>query len=360
MKILLFGDFSSAQYNLKLGLQELGHEVTLVSHRDGFKKTPTDIEFYHRPEHGNRYLGAAREMISQYRLSTKLKGFDIVQTASHIFYHNRIDPYLFPRIFDHNKKAVLFNAACSEPYNQFVKTLSYSPCATCKRLDLGEIGCENEKPDAHAFEYSRYERYDAIVSAHFEYYKAFDRTVFKTKNHFIPIPIRSSEVSQPILVVPDRLNVYYGETRKGFKGGEVIEQAIEKIRASDHARYFNFTTSRKIPYDEYIKVMAETHILIDQANSYSYGVNALVAMSKGKIVLSGAEPEAVDFMGVESSECPVVNIRPSVDDICDKLITLYENRSAIPVHSQQSIDFVKKHHDPRIIAQRYVDLYRSL
>lgn len=360
MKILLLGDFSSAHYNLKLGLQELGHQVTLVSHRDGFKKTPTDIEFYHRSENGNKYLGAAREILSQYLLSTQLKGYDVVQTASHIFYHNRIDNYLFPKIFENNGKSVLFNGACSEPYNQFVKTLSYSPCATCKQFDLDKNGCENEKINARAHEYSRYERYHAIVSSHFEYYKAFERTVFHNKNHFIPIPIRSEELSLPISVVPEKLNVYYGETRKGFKGGAVIEAAIEMVKSSTYGRFFNFTTSRKIPYDEYVRVMNETHVLIDQANSYSYGVNALVAMSKGKIVLSGAEPAAVEFMGIEQSECPVVNIRPSEKDIYDKLIALYESRFALPEHSQQSIDFVKLHHDPIAIAHRYVELYNSL
>jgi hypothetical protein len=83
-------------------------------------------------------------------------------------------------------------------------------------------------------------------------------------------------------------------------------------------------------------------------------------MSKGKIVLSGAEPEAVTFMGVRTDECPVINIRPLVDDVYNKLLAVYENRSAIPDISSQGIDFVARHHAPLPIATRYMELYKAL
>ena len=40
MKILLLGDYSSLHNYLKKGLVELGHEVTLLSNGDGWKKIP--------------------------------------------------------------------------------------------------------------------------------------------------------------------------------------------------------------------------------------------------------------------------------------------------------------------------------
>jgi len=360
MKVLLLGDFSSAQYNLKLGLEQLGHQVTLVSHRDGFKKTPTDVEFYLRKENENKYLGAAKEIFSQIHRSRMFKGYDIIQTAAHLFFHNRIDKFMFPRILENNHRAVMFHAACSEPYNRFVRTLRYSPCVTCKRYDLPKNSCDHEKENARDFEYSRYEQYHAIVSSHFEYYKAFESTRFGSKNHFIPIPIKSNEVFTPIQSVPEKLNVYYGEIRKGFKGGTVIEEAIQKVKSSSFGKHFQFTVSRKLPYQEYLKVISESHILIDQANSYSYGVNALVGMSKGKIVLSGAEPEVLDFMGITAEKMPIINIKPNVDDIFNKLIMLFETRAEIPDRSDKSIRFVQEHHDPLVIAQKYSELYASL
>jgi glycosyltransferase involved in cell wall biosynthesis len=360
MKILLLGDFSLAHYNLKIGLENIGHDVTLVSHGDGFKKTPSDIKLYTRKNNENKYLGAIKEIKNQYDLIKTLKNFDIVQTASHVFFHNRIDKYLFPKLFEQNKKIVLFHAACSEPYNKFAKTLDYSPCVTCKKYDLSNNKCEHEKSGATQFQYARYSKYNAIVSAHYEYYKAFENTIFKQKNHFIQIPLQTSELGEQILTPPEKINVYYGEIRKGFKGGHVIEEAIENVKQSKYGCHFNFNTSSRLPYNEYLKVMNETHVLIDQVNSYSYGVNALVGLSKGKIVLSGAEPEAIEFIGSNTNDCPIINIRPTANDIYNKLIFILENKSQLPLWSSLGIDFVKKYHSPLKIAKEYENLYFSL
>ena len=44
MNVLLFGEFNRSQWNIREGLKKLGHEVVLVSTRDGFKKVQVDIE----------------------------------------------------------------------------------------------------------------------------------------------------------------------------------------------------------------------------------------------------------------------------------------------------------------------------
>ena len=44
MKVLLFGEYNRAQWNIKKGLEKLGHEAIVVSMRDGFKKVDVDIE----------------------------------------------------------------------------------------------------------------------------------------------------------------------------------------------------------------------------------------------------------------------------------------------------------------------------
>jgi len=359
MKILLLGDFSSSHYNLQQALKEREHDVTLVSRGDGFKRTPSDVKLYTRKPTENKILGAIKEMYNQYEISKTLRNFDIVQTAAHVFFHNRIDKYLFPKIFDYNKKTVMFHGASTLPYNRFVKTLKYFPCDTCKLYDLPGNKCIHEEPDAESIEYSLYERYNAIVSSHYEYYKSFENTIFKNKNLFIPIIIKHNK--QNILPSFDgKLNVYYGEIRKGFKGGAVIEKAIEMVKSSTYSEKFNFFTSKHIPYDEYIKVINETHILIDQVNSYSYGVNSLIGMSKGKIVLSGAEKEAVEFMGSTVEECPIINIEPTAEDVFNKLISLLNDKKNLRERSEGGISFVQKYHSPEKISQQYETFYQSL
>ena len=44
MKILLVGEYSGLHLNLKAGLEKLGHQVTTVGFRDGYKQIPIDID----------------------------------------------------------------------------------------------------------------------------------------------------------------------------------------------------------------------------------------------------------------------------------------------------------------------------
>ena len=41
--------------------------------------------------------------------------------------------------------------------------------------------------------------------------------------------------------------------------------------------------------------MKKANIVIDQTSCYSTGVNALIAMAQGKVVLGGAEPDPIVF-----------------------------------------------------------------
>ena len=360
MKILLLGDFSTVQLNLKKGLEHRGHDVTLISHGDGFKKVDSDIKVYTRSKNENKYIGAFKEVKSQFLLSRKMKNFDVVQTAAHIFFHNRIDGFLFPKIFDNNKKTVLLNTACSYPYNLFVKKLHYSPCEECKKNDLINVKCDHEKVNAKSIEFDRYEKYNAIVSTHYEYYQSFNETIFKNKNNFIPIPVDLNQFQFDEIIIIDKINVYYGEIRKGFKGGVYIEEALEKIRNSPYSKYFNIIVSKKLTYAEYLKVISSCHILIDQASSYSYGVNAIIGLSKGKVVLSGAESESVELLSDSQISNPIINIKPNSDDIYNKLIWLLENKSKLPEIGSKGRAFINKFHSLDSISEKYEQLYMSL
>ena len=360
MKILLLGDFSTVQLNLKNGLEHRGHDVTLISHGDGFKKVDSDIKVYTRSKDENKYMGALKEIKSQFLISKKMKNYDVVQTAAHIFFHNRIDNLLFPKIFNENKKTVLLNTACSYPYNLFVKKLQYSPCQECKKNDLTNSKCDHEKINAKSIEFERYDKYNAIVSTHYEYYQAFNDTIFKSKNNFIPIPINLNRFEYDDLLITDKINIYYGEIRKGFKGGVYIEEALEKIRNSPYSKYFNIIVSKKLTYTEYLKVISSCHVLIDQASSYSYGVNAIIGLSKGKVVLSGAEPESVELLSDSESSNPIINIKPNSDDIYNKLLWILENKHLMKNIGLKGRDFIKKFHSLDVISEKYEKLYLSL
>jgi len=360
MKILLLGDFSAVHVNLKIGLQQLGHEVILVSKGDGFKKLPADIRLYTRSAFTNKISGAFKEIRHQLGTYPLLKHFDVVQTASYQFFHNRIDPFLFKRVLDNNHRSVLLNTSCSVPYNQLVKQLGYSPCAQCKKFDLPHHTCVHENPSQLKKENHLYEKYSAIVSTHYEYHQAMEQTAFKQKNHFIPLPINTTEYQPVMHAVDGKVVIYYGEIRKGFKGGEHIEQALDKLATSKYANRVEIIRTSKIPFHDYLQVLDRAHILIDQANSYSYGMNALIGLSKGKIVLSGAEPESMQMMGETADGNPFFNIKPSKDHVFDTLVSLVEQTENFGRMSEKSRRFVEKHHAVDKVAAMYNSLYQQL
>lgn len=360
MKILLLGEFSSVHYNLKEELVKLGHEVVLISGGDGFKSFKTDLKTYIRKPTENKYIGAIKEIKSQLKISREIKNYDIVQTASHLFFHNRIDKYLFDKIFERNKKTVLLNTACSTLYKEYVSSLKYRPCDSCRKFDLKDGVCDTDHKEFQKVEKSRLSKYDAIVSTHFEYYKGFDLTDYQKKHHFIPVLIKEEDFGKPIDSVTGKINVYYGETRKGFKGGEIIESAIKEIESSEFASEFNFIRSRRLSYQEYLKLLETTHVLIDQINSYSYGVNALIGLAQGKIVLSGGEKEAIDFIGSKHEDFPIFNITPDKDSIIKQLLYLLENKRKFNQFSTKGINYIKKYHNNKSIAKQYEAVYKTI
>ena len=81
-------------------------------------------------------------------------------------------------------------------------------------------------------------------------------------------------------------------------------------------------------------------------------MNALIALTKGKVVLSGNEKETEELLEEKS---PVINIKPDVEDIFNKLENLVLNPNEISALGQRSYDFVKEVHDNVKVSKLYLN-----
>ena len=99
-------------------------------------------------------------------------------------------------------------------------------------------------------------------------------------------------------------------------------------------------------------------VLLDQLYGYSPGMNALLAMSKGKIVVGGAEEECYNILG-EKEMRPMINVVPQEEDVYAKLEWLVLNSDKIAEMQRQSIEFIEKHHHPQSVAKRYIEFWQS-
>ena len=88
-------------------------------------------------------------------------------------------------------------------------------------------------------------------------------------------------------------------------------------------------------------------------------MNSLLAMSKGIIDIGGGEPESYDIIG-ENSLRPIINVLPTYESVYSQLKHLIHHRDRIPELKRQSVEYVRRHHDYRKVAEQYERLYEAL
>ena len=133
MKILMFGNPSMFQSNLAIGLRQLGHQVTLVSHRSGWRKfTGHDIQLERRRD----LPGKLSFLLYTLRIITllpKWRGYDIVQLAHCGFLELRGNHMLpiYHLLRRWNKHIVL---CCSDVDYHVLDRIDVEPCIARMRL----------------------------------------------------------------------------------------------------------------------------------------------------------------------------------------------------------------------------------
>jgi hypothetical protein len=116
------------------------------------------------------------------------------------------------------------------------------------------------------------------------------------------------------------------------------------------------TVAEGLPFDEYQSMLASSDVLLDQLYSYTPAMNALLAMSKGIVVVGGGEPENYDIIG-ETELRPIINVQPSYDSVYRELEQLVLHPERLPQLKQQSVDYILRYHDYIKVARAYETFY---
>lgn len=363
MRILLCGEFSGLHTNLKAGLLRLGHEVMLASNGDGFKGFHGDIELFPKsPWPGSvwdKTYGRLSRRAGLWAKFLKLKGYDQIQFINpFVFGHSR-DAMGFATLLKKSNKRVSVIVAGGDPvvdYGILGSTMAYSFLK--EEINHAKI---ISRQGLETFSYREYlsvlhfmdDAHDIIPCA-YEYHFGYSKFENLRKGHPLPIDCQGIEPAYPTGNRPIKL--LYGLNRDVNKGTRYIMPALHRVKEK-YGDEIDVVTPTRLPFIKYREILKSSDIIIDQCNSYSYGMNALYALAFGKIVLSGAEPEALQYLGVEPTECPVLNIKPSVENIYESLCGLIENWQHLTVLGQKSRAYVEKYHDSLAIAKLYVQTW---
>jgi len=357
MKILLVGEFSGVHNNLRDGLKSLGHDVMLFAGGDGFKKFPADISW---DSSYSGYVGEISKVYKVIRGLQKLKEFDVVQFINpDIFMHRfGFNKYVLKQLMSNNKRSFLLvagdHSAVWEYWksNSDKKNIKYSWIDDLIKYDLNGQSPRWLNDSYLEWESEMLHAVNGVIPIMYEY--AVPYRSFKNIRSAIPIPINVDKIIYRENKVHNKLVIFHGLNRYGVKGTRYVEQAFN-ILQKKYPNDLELIIRGKLPYNQYLELINKTNVVIDQTTSYSLGVNGLVSMAMGKLVLGGAEPEGKEELGYKN--CPAINITPDVDSIVFAIEKLLETKEKIPEMGFQSRAFVENYHHYRKIAAAYVDVW---
>lgn len=354
MKILLLGEFSGLYKNLKEGLEELGHEAHIASSGDGFKKINNDIDFSSAIP---GFFGKVHAKINPLIFLPKLKNYDVVQLVNPFcFYYSPLfNNILFDKIIEQNEKFFM-SAAGDDAYfwRYGRKRLKYSPFDDYLKYDVKKDHHILESKRLFDFNSSLVEKSRGIIPIMYEYEESYRDSLKRLKT--IPIPINVNKIKYKENVVKDKLVVFHGLNRYGFKGTRFVEEAFSILKEK-YPNDLELIIKGNMPLNDYLELMSRTNIVIDQTNSHSCGVNGIYALAMGKVVLGGAEPESLASHGVKES--PVINILPSVTSIVDEVEKLLETKNKIKLLGESSRQYAEDVHSHIKVAEKYVQLWNA-
>ena len=356
MKILLFGDYSSVHLNLKEGLEKLGNNVLLVGTGDGFKKIPSDILFGHK---NSAFLNKIFLRLKPFLHLREFHNFDVVQLMTPYFLKVNFFPtgFYYKYLKENNKKLFMLAGGTDAYYWKYgPERLRYGPFEDILKYDIKAKRYDTYQ-SCKSFEFNKRFSYevDGIIPILHDYKICYEP--HPKLKPLIPIPINNEKIKYIENKPREKLVIFHGLNRYGFKGTKYIEKAFDILR-DKYPKDLELIIKGKLPLSEYLELMDKTNVVIDQTSTYSLGVNGVYALAKGKVVLGGAEPESLESMGVK--ETPVINILPNVDDIVQKIENLLEHRYSIPDIGKRSRIFSENHHDYIKVAQRYIETWSGV
>lgn len=350
MRVLLFGEYSGFHNNLKIGLEKIGHIVDVASSGDGFKDIKSDISL---GSSSSNFIGKISRVITPFTKINRFKGYDVTQFVnSNPLTVCQANKYLYMKILSLSDKNFLSACGDDPVFYDNLDKFKYNPYSSFEKKGFNQIPIyTNTYKNVHN---CVIERIDGIIPVMIEYAKGYKKhsKVLPT----IPLPIDTESIVYKDNLICDRVHFFHGINRPFFKGTPIIIEALKKIQAS-YPNDVKVTIAENMKQNDYLSALDSANVVLDQCKSYSYGMNTLYSLAKGKIVMSGSEPEALEELGFKSEDCPIINIQPDSTQIYEQLLLILENKKNILEKGYTSRLFVEEKHDSKLIAEKYINTW---
>jgi hypothetical protein len=356
VNILLLGEYSGVQVNLKFGLERLGHAVVLASNGDGKRNFPRDINL--KPRFMGK-LGILEVLLRLCFFRNKFKNFDTVLLIAPLLLPVKLK-FLNKALikFLHRNNGKLFLLAAGSVGTDSFTSSFYRDDFVLSRvykkiIDQNPIYKIAVESDGWMINHYIHKHISGVIPVMFEYAEGYRRQNYKNLLETIPIPINLRKINYQDNIAKGTVKIFHGVTRSD-KGSEVIVEAMNAI----YKRYPNEVELRivsNLSIEEYLEEMQQSNIVLDQTNCYSYGMNAIMAMAFGKVVLGGGRKEMLREMNLVDS--PLINIDDDADQIQMHLDRLVCKKEILFELGKKSRKFVEDFHDADLVSKRFALIF---
>jgi glycosyltransferase involved in cell wall biosynthesis len=365
MKILLIGEYSNVHWGLAEGLREAGHDVCVISNGDFWKNYRRDISLVRedgKPLAGIRYLCRAISLLP------RMRGYDIVQLINPLFLELKAEHIVpFYKYLRRNNGKIFLGAMGMDAL--WVKAGTDKKTFRYSDFNIGDKAIDNESTRElindwsggtakECLNYVVADDCDGIIAGMYEYYTAYKER-YGDKLTYVPMPMNLDNTTPPTERKEGKIKFFIGiqKSRSQYKGTDIMLRALLRIK-ENYPEKCEILKAENVPFEEYSKMIEDCDVLLDQLYGYSPGMNALLALAKGKIVVGGAEEEYYELLG-ERLLRPMVNVTPDEEDVYRKLEQLVLAPENIGRMQQESYALVKKHHNHCRVAEMYIKFWNS-
>lgn len=304
-------------------------------------------------------------------LSNSLSGYDIVSIHDPIFTSlkpERLRP-LFALLRKRNRNLFYTSMSTDTAYLDMLQAsdspLQYSEWfieGKPSRMYLDNPALWDEWHNKSLVDYEKmvFDTIDGAVSVLYEYHLAIERRLGKERTAYGGLPIDISRFE--LVTLPDKINkvkFFLGrdKTRKLMKGSDLLEYAAKKI-VDLYPDKAELTIVENRPFDEFVGLMKDSHVVLDQIYSYTPATTALMAMAYGLNVVSGGESDYYNFIN-EYDNRPIINAPIEFEALTKVLENIVTNPSQIRERGLRSREFVKKHNSCETVAQRFLSFWEQ-
>lgn len=378
MRVLLLGEYSGVHSNLSVALKKYGYDVKTIHNGDGYKSFEADEFIRYSYFNVNNViislilklyyiilmysgLKGVFQIIKYRELIKSFKGYDVVQLINPIFIseYGVIVNYLIFKYLKANNNKIFLQALGDDYY--WVKY-----CLD-KKFNYSMLDRLNFKT-THRYLYSlqyvygfmmpSYNRYvainsNAIIPGAYDYYKVYEE--FKNCTEIVPMIVSVDEkYKKKNIVFP--IKVFHGWQPRAElrKGNDIFDSALTMLQKKYPDKIL-YKIVGGLSYEEYIKTYEDADIFIDQCFSQDCGMNALLGMSKGKVVLGGFEDVVKDYYNIDY--CPLINCPPNAEKIFLSIEKLLLDNSLIYSISENSIKFINDYHSEVYVVSKLKDIW---